>query len=87
MSGSQTAFLTRIMTEVGLVFVKPLTAAKMILGDAVFSKFISSKAGQKWLTEGYERGVKAGQGMINQSFTAGKIGRGTFQAERVREAN
>ena len=51
--GSQTAFIARMAVELGTVFVNPLLPLKALLGDAVFTKFIASKAGQKFLTEGF----------------------------------
>lgn len=50
--GSQTAFIGRVAAETALLFSNPLLALKVILGDAVFSKFIASPSGQKFLTEG-----------------------------------
>lgn len=52
-SGSQTAFLSRSMAEIGAAFLHPLAALKFVAGDFVFSKFISSEAGQNILKQGF----------------------------------
>jgi len=54
-SGSQTAFLGRILLEGSGLIVHPIMAIKAILGDAAFSKFIGSPTGQKWLTGGFSK--------------------------------
>jgi hypothetical protein len=51
-SGSQTAFLVRIVSEIATFSHNPIGAAKLLLGDALFSKFVSSRVGQEILAEG-----------------------------------
>jgi len=48
--GSQTAYIGRIATEAVLLFTNPLLAVKVIVGDVLFSKFLASQAGKKFLT-------------------------------------
>jgi len=48
--GSQTAYIGRIAFEASLVFSNPLLAIKVIVGDLLFSKFLASEAGKKFLT-------------------------------------
>ena len=50
--GSQTAFISRLMIELGGLFVNPVAAVKALLGDAVLSKAITSPLGQQFLTTG-----------------------------------
>jgi hypothetical protein len=52
--GSQTGFINRLTAEVGLAFINPISAIKLLIGDATFSKFISSEAGQRFLTTGFK---------------------------------
>ena len=53
-SGSQTAFVGKLFGEVGLLFADPTAAVKLIVGDKLLSKFLSSDIGQQFLTKGYE---------------------------------
>jgi hypothetical protein len=55
--GSQTAFLGRIIGEIAVFAISPIKALSLILGDMAFSKFVTSKIGQKILTEGIEGGA------------------------------
>ena len=50
--GSQTAYLARIGALSGSAIASPLLAFKLAVGDVAFNRFISSKAGQRWLTTG-----------------------------------
>lgn len=59
--GSQTAFLGRMFAETSGLFIHPLLSAKIILGDALFSKFVSSPIGQKLLTTGIDLTGKIGK--------------------------
>jgi hypothetical protein len=52
LEGSQTAFLSNFLVQLGGLFVKPLAALRYIIGDASFNKFIASESGQKLLTSG-----------------------------------
>lgn len=52
-SGSQTAFIGRMVGELSTLFVNPLKGLSLIGGDAMLSKFISSPQGKKFLLEGY----------------------------------
>jgi hypothetical protein len=52
MGGSQTAFLAKTFGSLGLLFTNPLLGIKILGGDALLSKFVSSKAGQNLLTQG-----------------------------------
>jgi len=61
--GSQTAFLSRMIFDGASAILHPLVFAKIILGDALFSKFVSSNMGQKWLTTGIK--FKSPQNVIN----------------------
>ena len=54
-SGSQTAFLTRLMAEIVSVATNPIGALKAIMGDATASSFINSPSGQRLLTTGSKR--------------------------------
>lgn len=63
-SGSQTAFIGRIMFLLGQTFTNPLYTMKFILPDVMFSKFVSSNIGQQYLTEGIKAGQKAGKTLI-----------------------
>lgn len=53
--GSQTAFLNKLasygVTAMGL---SPFAAAKILVGDALLGTFVSSKAGQKFLLDGFK---------------------------------
>lgn len=51
--GSQTAFLGRLALYASSV-LNPVMLGKLVLGDAAFSKILSSPAGMKWLTEGFK---------------------------------
>ena len=56
MEGSQTAFLGRYgiaPTGIGAVSSLPATLA-YLTGDIAFNKFIGSRAGQRWLTTGFQ---------------------------------
>lgn len=53
MNGSQTAFAGRAISYPALALANPLVALKVIAGDAMFSKFVASEVGQKWLTTGF----------------------------------
>ena len=52
LGGSQTAFSNRILAELGILAANPLVGAKLLLGDALFSKFIGSDLGQRIATKG-----------------------------------
>ncbi|MAH46235.1 hypothetical protein CMI37_10420 [Candidatus Pacearchaeota archaeon] len=84
--GSQTAFLGRIFGEMSLLFVNPWLAAKTIFGDAVFSKFVTSKAGQDLLTTGVglspgtARALERGGRVVE---TIAPRGRDAFQVRRA----
>ena len=52
--GSQTAFLGKIAATAGMLFVHPILLLKVVAGDVVLSKVLSSPAGIKWLTEGFK---------------------------------
>ncbi len=83
--GSQTAFLVRLSSEIGTLFVNPILGFKLLLGDALFSKFVSSDFGQKLMTSGLT--LKGGVGKKLQEIApmvseAVKVGRG---ANIVRE--
>lgn len=85
--GSQTAFLVRLTSELGTLFVNPLLGMKLLLGDIAFSKFISSDFGKKLLTTGLtlEGAVgKAVQKVAPKIGTGIKAGR---TAEIIRETN
>ena len=51
-SGSQTAFIGRIIAEISSLG-NPARLAKMIGGDWLYSKFISGARGQQWLGPGF----------------------------------
>jgi hypothetical protein len=80
--GSQTAFLAKTAAIFGSTFANPVLAFKLFVGDALFNKFITSSAGQKFLTEGLELtgetgrkveafGVKARRAIV-PAFQAGR---------------
>lgn len=62
--GSQTAFTGRLLGEVGLLFANPILGVKALLGDALFSKWIGSPVGQRFLTEGVQIAPTA-EGLAN----------------------
>lgn len=53
-NGSQTAFLFKKYQELGLLFTNHMLAAQVILGDYMFSIFVSSPMGQRWMKAGYK---------------------------------
>ena len=65
-SGSQTTFSMRVLAEAALLFSNPVAALKIIGGDALLSKFVTSKAGQRLLVEGFEL-----QGGVGTAITRG----------------
>lgn len=80
--GSQTAFIGRILMELTTFAFNPIAALKMTVGDAVFSKFISSSAGQQWLSKGFTAGRKTGE-FIEKTAPAVNIGTlGSYQLNR-----
>jgi hypothetical protein len=52
--GSQTMFGARVMGQLGTLVANPALGLKLLIGDIAFNKFVSSKVGQKWLTEGFK---------------------------------
>ena len=66
-SGSQTAFIGRLLGETMTFFSNPMLSFKFILGDALFSKFISSPTGQKLLTEGIQLTGETGKRIMKFS--------------------
>lgn len=52
--GSQTAFLGRIGGYAAGLAANPAFTLKAMLGDAAFSRFVGSAAGQRWLTRGFK---------------------------------
>lgn len=81
--GSQTAFTIRAMTELSMLFNNPVLAAQMFLGDAAFSKFITSKAGQNLMTTGVNMSGKTGQAIKNLGNKLPVPGQSLFQAGRL----
>jgi len=82
--GSQTAFLGRIMGEVAVFAIAPVKALSLILGDVLFSKFITSKLGQKMLTEGVEfGGIKKVEEVGTKIKQTGEKLKGTLPASRA----
>ena len=83
--GSQTAFFTRLGTQFATLAFNPLLGIKLFLGDAAFGKFIGSRAGQKFLTEGITLSGGVAENVIRQSENIGLGGRILFQASRANE--
>lgn len=73
-SGSQTAFIGRILTELGIggLTHNPLLALKLLVGDAAYSSFISSPVGQQWLTTGLKPMEQFGNALQQTAGTVGK---------------
>lgn len=82
--GSQTAFLARIATEVGLLFSNPVLGLKLIAGDALASKFIASPQGQAILGQGVQLTGRTGQGIMSKAPAVGKVG-GALRIEGQRQ--
>lgn len=78
--GSQTAFTLRLIGEFSPLFQGDLMRTGLfLLGDAGFSKFISSPRGQAFLTNGVDLtnfGRKTGGRLINRASDVRKIGQG-----------
>ncbi len=72
-SGSQTAFLVRIFAEVSTFTHNPIGAFKLLVGDMLFSKFVSSKIGQDILSEGITLSGRTGKSIQNVSVKTGSI--------------
>ena len=85
LSGSQTAFIGRLIASLGGIFVNPMMALKFIIGDQVFSTFISSKAGQKFLLEGTQFTGQTGRNIQSSTEALRGIGRGAFQMGRLED--
>ena len=84
--GSQTAFILRAI-EYGKVLTagNPLLAAKVILGDMAFAKFISSDIGQKWMKNGFQMPrVEAAVGKLKTPTAAKAMLYGT-QYQKMQE--
>lgn len=63
--GSQTGYVIQVLSLLKGITTAPLKAAKFIIGDKLFTNFITSETGQKFLTEGLSKipsGVQAGVG-------------------------
>lgn len=50
--GSQSTFLYRMLSTLGMLTTNPLKAIRLMAGDAALSNFVTSPAGQRWLREG-----------------------------------
>jgi hypothetical protein len=75
--GSQTAFLARIASEASALFTNPILGLKLIGGDFLLSKFVTSKAGQKLLAEGLKGTGKTGEALAKSKkpITLGRLSR------------
>ena len=83
--GSQTAFLLRLGGQAALFFVNPLASLKPILGDAMFSKFVSSKVGQDLLSTGRQFTGKTGRAISGKANAIGATGRTLRLADLAQE--
>lgn len=74
------AWVGRVFIEMasGKFLASPITAGAVMLGDAGFSKFISTDAGKKWLTTGFENTSEASQKFIEALTKSGMIAGGTL---------
>lgn len=80
--GSQTALLGRIAGEAAGMFFHPLQTLRILMGDAGFSKFIASDAGQKFLTSGLEMPQNVGQKMGQAVRIGGQMIPPLFQQQQ-----
>jgi len=83
--GSQTAFLGRIFTEIGIMFGNPWLGIKTFFGDQALSLFINSDIGQRFLTKGVEFTGKTGQKIQKFGEKLKIPAQAGFQSERVKE--
>jgi len=83
--GSQTFFLVKQFGQLGLLFTNPMQALGIMLGDIIMTKFLGSKAGQKFLTEGFDFGVRAGRAIQKAAPATGATGAVTRQLGRSGE--
>lgn len=71
--GSQTAFLGRLVAEFTGFFFNPVLALKIFLGDVALNKFVNSKIGQQFLTEGVTMTGRTGQKIQQAAPVVGKV--------------
>ena len=61
--GSQTAFLLRVLSEAATFTTNPILGLKLIGGDFLLSRFVTSPFGQKILAEGFQGTGKLGEAL------------------------
>ncbi len=81
--GSQTAFIGRMIAEIGLLASNPFNVAIALVGDAAMSKFLGSKAGIKFLTSGIELTGETGRKIQRIAPKVAGRARKAFQAGRA----
>lgn len=83
--GSQTAFITRIIGELGLLFTNPVTGLKIIIGDLAYQKLITTDLGKQLLTQGIKFTGETGKKIQATAPTVGKIGESIYQTGKASE--
>lgn len=83
--GAQTTFTAKLATQATLLFTNPILGLKLLVGDALFSKFISSPAGQEFLTKGLDVSGAVRNKLDIVTNKAGKFERFLFQGGRTRQ--
>lgn len=80
--GSQTFYSGRIMGIIMSLFTNPFLGLKIVLGDTLLSKLVSSEKGQALLTEGLELSGATGRGIQK----VGELAKPLVPVERLTEA-